>query len=143
MTLFSRLSAGNLPIALWSLLLIDWTQSWTRQGKWRLGLVLPEFIYWVSVFINNLLINIYFLVQFNFIYNFMIVSFWTAVECSWYFRWWNIWLYLKMYQDLCILFHFRVLVLDKGEIREFESPENLLKDKKSIFYSMAKDAGLV
>ncbi|XP_047488964.1 multidrug resistance-associated protein 1-like isoform X5 [Penaeus chinensis] len=37
----------------------------------------------------------------------------------------------------------RVLVLDKGEIREFESPENLLKDKKSIFYSMAKDAGLV
>ncbi|XP_063605857.1 multidrug resistance-associated protein 1-like [Penaeus indicus] len=37
----------------------------------------------------------------------------------------------------------RVLVLDKGEIREFDSPESLLKDKKSIFYSMAKDAGLV
>ncbi|CAG7831109.1 unnamed protein product [Allacma fusca] len=36
----------------------------------------------------------------------------------------------------------RVLVLDRGEIREFESPSNLLKNKQSIFYSMAKDAGL-
>jgi ATP-binding cassette subfamily C (CFTR/MRP) protein 1 len=36
----------------------------------------------------------------------------------------------------------RVLVLDRGEIREFDSPSNLLKNKQSIFYSMAKDAGL-
>lgn len=37
----------------------------------------------------------------------------------------------------------RVIVLDKGLIKEFETPENLLKDKNSIFYGMAKDAGLV
>ncbi|XP_014250122.1 multidrug resistance-associated protein 1 isoform X2 [Cimex lectularius] len=37
----------------------------------------------------------------------------------------------------------RVLVLDKGCIAEFEKPEVLLKNKTSIFYGMAKDAGLV
>lgn len=37
----------------------------------------------------------------------------------------------------------RVLVLDKGEVREFDTPSNLLKNKESIFYSMAKDANLV
>nr|QST14986.1 ABCC1-2 protein [Diaphanosoma celebensis] len=37
----------------------------------------------------------------------------------------------------------RVMVLDKGEIREFASPTDLLANKQSIFYGMAKDAGLV
>ncbi|KAG0706857.1 Multidrug resistance-associated protein 1 [Chionoecetes opilio] len=37
----------------------------------------------------------------------------------------------------------RVLVLEKGEIKEFDSPSVLLKNKTSIFYGMAKDAGLV
>ncbi|XP_064624457.1 multidrug resistance-associated protein 1-like isoform X1 [Lineus longissimus] len=37
----------------------------------------------------------------------------------------------------------RVIVLDKGEIREFDSPSELLKDERGIFYSMSKDAGLV
>ncbi|CAL4099766.1 unnamed protein product, partial [Meganyctiphanes norvegica] len=37
----------------------------------------------------------------------------------------------------------RVLVLDKGEVREFDTPSVLLKNKESIFYGMAKDAGLV
>ncbi|XP_021950748.1 multidrug resistance-associated protein 1 [Folsomia candida] len=37
----------------------------------------------------------------------------------------------------------RVVVLDKGQIVEFDSPENLLKDSSTIFYGMAKDAGLV
>ncbi|XP_035434176.2 multidrug resistance-associated protein 1 [Spodoptera frugiperda] len=37
----------------------------------------------------------------------------------------------------------KVMVLDKGQLVEFAPPEQLLKDKNSLFYSMAKDAGLV
>ena len=37
----------------------------------------------------------------------------------------------------------KVIVLDKGEISEFDSPENLLNNPQSAFYSMAKDANLV
>nr|CAD7441508.1 unnamed protein product [Timema bartmani] len=37
----------------------------------------------------------------------------------------------------------RVMVLDKGLVMEFNTPEALLQDKTSVFYSMAKDAGLV
>lgn len=37
----------------------------------------------------------------------------------------------------------RVIVMDQGKIAEFDSPQNLLADKNSIFYSMAKNAGLV
>ncbi|XP_063702153.1 multidrug resistance-associated protein 1 isoform X3 [Culicoides brevitarsis] len=36
----------------------------------------------------------------------------------------------------------RVIVLDQGKMVEFAPPEDLLKHKKSIFYGMAKDAGL-
>ena len=38
-------------------------------------------------------------------------------------------------------FCFRILVLDAGEIREFDSPASLIK-QQSVFYGMAKDAGL-
>ncbi|XP_023932340.1 canalicular multispecific organic anion transporter 2 [Lingula anatina] len=37
----------------------------------------------------------------------------------------------------------RVLVLDNGTIKEFQPPSALLQDKRSTFYGLAKDAGLV
>lgn len=37
----------------------------------------------------------------------------------------------------------RVIVLDQGKIAEFDSPAALLSNKDSIFYGMAKNAGLV
>ena len=42
-----------------------------------------------------------------------------------------------------ILDNNRVMVLDQGRIAEFDTPDNLLADKQSIFYGMAKNAGLV
>ncbi|XP_075422206.1 multidrug resistance-associated protein 1-like isoform X3 [Ascaphus truei] len=41
-----------------------------------------------------------------------------------------------------IMDYTRVIVLDRGQIVEFDSPSNLLQ-KKGIFYNMAKDSGLV
>lgn len=37
----------------------------------------------------------------------------------------------------------RVLVLDAGLVAEFDTPRRLLDDAESIFYAMARDAGLV
>ncbi|KAJ3122071.1 hypothetical protein HK098_003135 [Nowakowskiella sp. JEL0407] len=37
----------------------------------------------------------------------------------------------------------RILVLDKGQVAEFDSPEKLLADKRSIFYGLASEAGLL
>ncbi|GBN77020.1 Multidrug resistance-associated protein 1, partial [Araneus ventricosus] len=42
-----------------------------------------------------------------------------------------------------ILDYDKVIVLSKGEIVEMDKPEELLKNENSIFYAMAKDAGLV
>ena len=35
------------------------------------------------------------------------------------------------------------MVLDKGEIKEYAPPNELLENKESIFYGMARDVGLV
>merc|ERR1719204_2002185 len=37
----------------------------------------------------------------------------------------------------------RIMVLDKGELREYDSPNKLLQNPDSIFYGMVKDAGLL
>lgn len=37
----------------------------------------------------------------------------------------------------------RVLVLDAGKVIEFDTPNVLLEDKKSVFYSLAKNSGLI
>ncbi|XP_061183744.1 multidrug resistance-associated protein 1-like [Saccostrea echinata] len=42
-----------------------------------------------------------------------------------------------------IMDYSKIMVLDKGQIKEFESPETLLKDEDSTFFKMAKDANLV
>lgn len=36
-----------------------------------------------------------------------------------------------------------VLVLDQGQIVEYDAPTRLLQNKDGVFYSMAKNAGLV
>lgn len=36
----------------------------------------------------------------------------------------------------------RILVLDKGHIAEFDTPQHLIDNKSSLFYSMAHEAGL-
>lgn len=36
----------------------------------------------------------------------------------------------------------RIIVLDKGRVTEFDTPEKLLEDKNSIFYSLCLEAGL-
>ncbi|XP_054162838.1 multidrug resistance-associated protein 1-like [Oppia nitens] len=40
-----------------------------------------------------------------------------------------------------ILDYDRVLVMDRGTVAEYDSPQVLLNDNRSIFYSMAKDSG--
>ncbi|POY70789.1 hypothetical protein BMF94_6201 [Rhodotorula taiwanensis] len=37
----------------------------------------------------------------------------------------------------------KILVMSAGSVAEFDSPQNLLQDPDSIFYSLAKEAGLV
>ena len=37
----------------------------------------------------------------------------------------------------------KIIVMDKGQVAEFDSPMKLLEDRNSIFYSLANEAGLV
>jgi len=36
-----------------------------------------------------------------------------------------------------------IMVLDAGRVKEFDPPNELLSNKSSVFFGMAKDAGLV
>ena len=36
----------------------------------------------------------------------------------------------------------KVVVMDDGHVREFDSPDNLLQTQDSVFLSMAREAGL-
>ncbi|RUS82898.1 hypothetical protein EGW08_009321 [Elysia chlorotica] len=42
-----------------------------------------------------------------------------------------------------IMDYSRIMVLEAGQIKEFNSPQALLQNRSSVFHSMAKDAGLV
>ena len=37
----------------------------------------------------------------------------------------------------------RILVIDFGQVMEFDTPKSLISNESSIFYSLAKDAGIV
>jgi len=37
----------------------------------------------------------------------------------------------------------RILVLSQGRVAEFDNPDRLLSDRKTIFYEMAKDASII
>ena len=37
----------------------------------------------------------------------------------------------------------KILVLDGGRLKEYDTPENLLSNSSTLFYHMAKDSGLV
>ena len=37
----------------------------------------------------------------------------------------------------------RIVVLEQGRVAEFDTPENLLKRKDSLFYSLSKEGGFV
>lgn len=41
-----------------------------------------------------------------------------------------------------ILDYDKILVMDGGEVKEFDSPRNLLSDSESLFSSLAKNAGI-
>jgi ATP-binding cassette subfamily C (CFTR/MRP) protein 1 len=36
-----------------------------------------------------------------------------------------------------------IIVLESGLVKEFDSPDNLLNDKSTAYYEMAKESGLV
>ena len=47
-----------------------------------------------------------------------------------------------MFIDLSVLVY-RIMVLGKGAVLEFDTPKNLLSKTDSVFHSLAKEAGLI
>ena len=50
---------------------------------------------------------------------------------------------VKIHVLLNTLYFLRIIVLDNGCVMEFDTPEHLLTDHNSIFYELAKTAGVV
>jgi ABC-type multidrug transport system fused ATPase/permease subunit len=48
----------------------------------------------------------------------------------------------RLHDGFCRLCY-RVLVLDAGRIMQFDKPNILLADREGLFFSLARDAGLV
>ena len=59
----------------------------------------------------------------------MLTSLWLAV--------------LLMLNHVATVVVVRILVLSDGHVTEFDQPQALLNDSSSLFYGLAKDAGLV
>ena len=51
-----------------------------------------------------------------------------------------LYIYSYVYITFCCC---RVMVMEAGQIKEYDKPDTLLKEKDSLFFGMAKDAGLV
>ena len=45
--------------------------------------------------------------------------------------------------SLVLYYSHRIMVLVEGKIKEYAAPTDLMENSKSLFYHMAKDAGLV
>lgn len=49
----------------------------------------------------------------------------------------------KLFNHLLCAVYYRIMVLDQGEVKEFDNPQVLLQRTNSLFYQLAKDAGIV
>ena len=46
-------------------------------------------------------------------------------------------------QIVCVTNYNRIMILDQGHLIEFDSPQKLMEQRESLFYSMAKESGLL
>lgn len=56
---------------------------------------------------------------------------------------WTSWRYKDILLNILHNYIYRVMVMSDGLVVEYENPQVLLKKQDSLFYAMAKDAGLV
>ena len=55
----------------------------------------------------------------------------------------SLWLAVLLMLNHTAVVVVRILVLADGHVAEFDQPQTLLNDSSSLFYGLAKDAGLV